>query len=228
MPRRSHHVAAGQAPYGRSFAERLIVVVDRAVYLVSQASAVVAAAITCLLALLLVAAVATRAAAGTSIPGVHEIARTLLVAVVFLGLPHAERTNTHVRVTLLTGRFQARTRAAVRAIALSAALVIVVLLVRATYHRAQESLRTQEHAFATIRVPMWPARWAIVFGLALLALTLAIKIIDNVMIATRRRPLLNVAPTAESDLQTSSSEPVGGTADVSRPKSAASIEDGKT
>src|SRR5690606_33166467 len=48
--------------------------------------------------------VIARGIVGRSIPGALELAETLLVVIVFLGLAYGESTATHVRMTLLTDR----------------------------------------------------------------------------------------------------------------------------
>ena len=76
--------------------------------------------------------VARRTATGRPIPGANELTVLLIVAVIFLGLAEAERTDTHVRMRLLTSRLPDRIAAAFRSIALGLAVGVTALAVAGT------------------------------------------------------------------------------------------------
>lgn len=110
-----------------------------------------------------------------SVPGVVDVSETLLVAVVFFGLANAENKEVHVRMTLVTSRLNLRVRNLARCFSFAITSGYVGWLTWATYFRALDALQSGEYRFGLVRWPLWPARWVIVVGLALLLITTIAK-----------------------------------------------------
>jgi len=115
---------------------------------------------------------------GRPIVGASELTVLLLVAVIFLGLGEAERTDTHVRMRLLTSRLPDRVAALLRTVALGMSLLILLWLVYATGVRAYRSYLSGEFLFGLARFPVWPARALIPVGFLGVALEVALRTID--------------------------------------------------
>ena len=99
-----------------------------------------------------------------------EVTEVALVIVAFLGLAGATVSGTHAKTTILTSQLKRRTAAVLRIVG---GFVTVVFLAWAAWqcgHLAVESIRSGEHRFGLARVPLWPARAAIAFGISAMAL----------------------------------------------------------
>lgn len=151
----------------------------RAIDRVSGALAVLGSVAAGGIAIAIAIDVVTRGVAGGSIPGLVEFIESLLVATVFLGMADAERTSTHVRVTLVTERIRSQgTRRLVRAAGMTAGLVMAVLFAWYTGVRAYNSTLSLETRFGLLEFPLWPARIIIAVGFVALAVAMVARIFD--------------------------------------------------
>lgn len=139
-------------------------------------------AVSCIVFVLLAvtADVTRRALIGESIGGVVEISEVMMVVIVFLGLGYTESRSGHVSMTLLIRKLSSRSAAIVNSFGLLVVLIIVAWMVWVTGDRALESVAAGEYRFGLVRVPVWPARIAIVVGLAVYFLELALRLSDNI------------------------------------------------
>lgn len=111
-----------------------------------------------------------RAAGPSSISGMVDLSVILLVIIVFTGIAQAERTDTHVRMQLITDRLPPHVAASVRGVSQAASAVIVSGFIYATADRALQSFRVGERQVSALGWPVWPARMLITVGLSLLLL----------------------------------------------------------
>lgn len=139
-------------------------------------------AVSCVVFVLLAvtADVFRRSLFGKSIGGVLEISEVMMVVIVFLGLGYAERRGAHVSMTLLIRKLPSRSAAVVNSVGLLVVLVVVGWMVWVTGDRALESVAAGEYRFGLVRIAVWPARIAIVLGLAAYFLELALRLSDNI------------------------------------------------
>lgn len=141
------------------------------VRMISHVAGLFAAVAVLLIMISTVVDVTRRQTIGGSVPGLVEMAESLLVAMVFLGLASREIRGGHVRVELVLQRLSPATRDAITA--LGYALVVVPLtswMIWMTTARAIESFRAGERRYGLLELPLWPARWVISVGLTLLLL----------------------------------------------------------
>lgn len=109
-----------------------------------------------------------RGLTGASFGGAVEYAEILLVVAVALALGGAQREGAHVSVDFVLDRLPRRAAAAIRGAGYVLSFALLVwMLVRCT-ELAWHSFTTGEARFGLRLVPLWPARAAIVVGLALL------------------------------------------------------------
>jgi TRAP-type C4-dicarboxylate transport system permease small subunit len=132
--------------------------------------------------------VARRTASGRPIPGANELTVLLIVGVIFLGLAEAERTDTHVRMRLLTSRMPERLAAALRVAALGLAVAMLLWAAYATGVRAYRSYVSGEFLFGLARFPIWPARSLIPLGFLAVALETALRCWDALRCSLGRPP----------------------------------------
>lgn len=108
---------------------------------------------------------------------VIEVSEFLMIASVFLAMAHAERTDTHVRLTLVSSRLKPRGSKSVRAVGLFAALIIVSFFAYYSGETMMQSIEIGETRMGLAHFPVWPARVAIFVGFLFTALVLLAKLV---------------------------------------------------
>lgn len=136
---------------------------------VGRQTALLRSVVTGLIMLGIVADVVRRTVTGRSIPGMIELVETFMAIEVFLGLAHAEATGVHVRMSLATNLMPFRVRRAVKSMGMFVCMAGSVWFAWASTLRAIEATAVGEVKPGLLRFPVWPARWAIAVGFAVLA-----------------------------------------------------------
>jgi TRAP-type C4-dicarboxylate transport system permease small subunit len=132
--------------------------------------------------------------AGFHVPGTDAYAGYLMAAAGFLALAHTLKKGEHIRVTLLLGKLQGRTRRAMELWALAAAAFLAGLF---AFYSAR--LVWQSHLFHDISTsndatPLWIPQLAMAAG----TLILAIAFVDELVMALRgRRSTIDAASRSE-------------------------------
>jgi TRAP-type C4-dicarboxylate transport system permease small subunit len=111
--------------------------------------------------------------------GATEGITELMVIIVFLALPHVQRARANLRVELLYSRFGARTQAALDAVAAIAAIAFFVLVFWQALEAASTSWRIKESTMSVVRIPIYPAKFAILLGAGLTLLQLLVDLVDS-------------------------------------------------
>lgn len=132
-------------------------------------TALLRSVVTGLIMLGIVADVVRRSITGRSIPGMVEMVETFMAVEVFLGLAHAEATGVHVRMSLATNVMPFAMRRVVKSFGMAVCMVGSVWFAWASTLRALEATAVGEVKPGLLRFPVWPARWAIAAGFAVLA-----------------------------------------------------------
>jgi TRAP-type C4-dicarboxylate transport system permease small subunit len=109
----------------------------------------------------------------------------LMVAAVFLALPHAYRQGANIRVTFLVERLGRRLRLAIDHVVQLVSMLYCTMLVFATCQQAYHILSTGT-LFTTVNLPMWPGHLVVVIGLFLTTLML---LLDLGQVRQGRSPL---------------------------------------
>ena len=131
---------------------------------------------------------------GFHVPGTDAYAGYLMAAAGFLALAHTLKKGEHIRVTLLLGKLQGRTRRAMELWALAAAAFLAGLF---AFYSAR--LVWQSHLFHDISTsndatPLWIPQLAIAAG----TLILAIAFVDELVMALRgQRSTIDTASRSE-------------------------------
>lgn len=109
-----------------------------------------------------------------------------MVAVVFLPLGLVTKAKAHVVVELFTQGLSKRALALVDAFAAVLTLVYSSLITRQSLRVALEKTEVRESwEAATLDIQVWPARWFLVIGCALMSLYLIVIIIENLTLFLR-------------------------------------------
>ena len=150
--------------------------------------------------------VLVRNATGASLPGMIEVAETSLVISVFFGMALAGVNGEHVAVTLLTDRLNEIWAGRANIFAWSMSCVVIVWMLYATTQRAIDSTQMSEERFGLIRWPLYPMRWVIVVGLAVLMLVALVNLIRTL----KGNSPMGSADEVEAVLATQTSLPQSG------------------
>jgi TRAP-type C4-dicarboxylate transport system permease small subunit len=135
---------------------------------------------------------------GTPVPGALEVTESTMVLIVFGALAYAQIRRAHIRVELLYGFMGFRAQAFMDVAAHVTALAFFALLAWEGYHEANYSWGIREATLGFVRFPLYPARWLLVLGAALLLVQLALDVVSDSVRMWRGEPLL--APPASPDL----------------------------
>lgn len=140
-----------------------------------------------LLALVVAADVAARAA-GFALVGAAESSGVLLALLVFLALAYTQRQRGHVAIEAVTTMLPAPLRRGADLLSLLVCLGFTFLLTVSTGRMAWESYVGMEFQYGTLPFPIWPVRLVIALGFLLLALQLLSQIVAVGLALAGRRP----------------------------------------
>jgi TRAP-type C4-dicarboxylate transport system permease small subunit len=158
---------------------------------ISRALGVAASTAVAVLMLLMVTDVAARAVLGVSVPGLIEVAGSLMVVAVFLGLAVGQRNSGHIRVKMLTDRLPTRLARPVRTGALTVSMALLVVMLVGAGERTVYAWSYGEVRYGLLAVPTWPGRLAVCVGVAALLLEMGASL--DAQWRERRRTPTNVA-----------------------------------
>lgn len=122
------------------------------------------------------------------LPGTTELVEAMLVFVVFLAIGYVEAKDTNIRVDILATRLRRRGRSLVNLLACLVSLFFFGLVLRDTLGRAVDSWEVNEFMSGMLPWPVWPSRFMVPIGCAMVMLQFVIKIIVNVSDLFRTEP----------------------------------------
>ena len=111
------------------------------------------------------------------VPGPRELTESTMVLIVFGALAYAQIRRSHIRVELVYFQMPPRVRAVMDVITDLAAIAFYGLILQQAIGEAQYSLQINEATVGLIRFPLWPARFILAAGCALMILQLALHLI---------------------------------------------------
>jgi len=114
---------------------------------------------------------------GWPLHGAKEITESTMVLIVFGALAYAQIRRAHIRVELIYSHMTPRVQAAMDVVADLAGLVFFGFLVWQCTIEAILSWQVGEAADGLLRFPLYPARWILVAGTAMLMLRLMLDLI---------------------------------------------------
>ncbi len=117
---------------------------------------------------------------GHPVPGALELTESTMVLIVFGALAHAQIRKSHIRVELLLTRMGPRMRTAMDLVSHVAALLFFGLLLWQAILESQFSWQIGEATVGLVRFPLYPARWILAAGTALMMAQLLLDLILDV------------------------------------------------
>jgi len=120
--------------------------------------------------------VVRRNMAGSSLAGAYEVVTIMLVGVVFLGLAHAERSDSNIKLTLVTSRLPPRVARRARFVGGSVSLLLCLVISWATIGAAHGSITRGEYQQGILSIPIWPSKAIIALGFVVLTIELVLSL----------------------------------------------------
>jgi TRAP-type C4-dicarboxylate transport system permease small subunit len=114
-----------------------------------------------------------------SLRGSVEFSTVLMPIIVFVGLAYIQRKRLHIRVEFFYARASARGRAAMDILNGVIVILASAVLTWIAWQGAQRSLRIREAA-QSIAFPIYPVKFAIAFGTALMILRMIVDTVEAV------------------------------------------------
>jgi TRAP-type C4-dicarboxylate transport system permease small subunit len=103
--------------------------------------------------------------------GSVEVSQALLVVCIMLGLPYAQASGAHLRVTLIVAHMPRRMGEVLYGLACLAGCAVIALLTLSGYHFALRAWNVGEEVWgASVRFPLWPVKAMMPLGAGLLSL----------------------------------------------------------
>ncbi len=133
---------------------------------------------------------------GWPVPGAKEITESTMVLIVVGALAYAQLRKSHIRVELVYTHMPARVRAIMDVVADLAAIAFFSLLIWQCTIEAMLSWRIGEAADGLIRFPLYPARWILVAGTALLIIQLVLDLVRDLRRAGGDESMAEPVPEA--------------------------------
>ncbi|TFF27191.1 TRAP transporter small permease [Jiella endophytica] len=130
----------------------------------------IAGAVTFAVMCLTLANVISRYALSHPIAGSLELTEGALPLIIFLSLALTQFHGGHIRVTLLTDHFPPAAARLALVIALLAGALLFAWATWAGWVTAEKSFAIGEMERGSIRFPIWPIKFAVCFGMALLTI----------------------------------------------------------
>lgn len=115
------------------------------------------------------------------VPGPRELTESTMVLIVFGALAYAQIRRAHIRVELVYFQMRPRVRAVMDVITDLAAIAFFGLILSEAISEALYSYQIGEATVGLIRFPLWPARFTLAAGCALMILQLMLHLIEDVI-----------------------------------------------
>ena len=116
---------------------------------------------------------------GWPVPGTLEITESTMVLIVFGALAYTQEKRGHIRVEILHGYMSPRVKSLMDAVTHFLAFVFFALLCWQSIGELTYSWEMREATMGAIRVPLYPARFLLTVGAALLIAQLALDVIAD-------------------------------------------------
>ena len=125
---------------------------------------------------------------GLPVPGTLEVTESTMVLIVFGALAYTQERRSHIRVELLYVNVRPRAQSFMDVLTHLVAFVYFALLAWQGAGELAYSWEIREATMGTVRFPLYPARFLLLLGVALLLLRLAIDIVQDIGRLRRGEP----------------------------------------
>jgi len=175
-------VSTGHAGAGRPAPSGALVRFDRVYGAVEAAFNFIAAATIFVLMIFVCCEVVAHKLLHTSIFGFLDIVELSMAVFAFLGAAYCQKLGGHIRMDLVVGHLRGRAKFILEAIAVLVGLLVLLLLIKATWEHAMRALEgndtTMDAGYQT-----WPSKILAPIGLGMLWLRLLLQFIGFIRLA---------------------------------------------
>jgi len=133
-----------------------------------------------LLVLLVTADVFGRYVLSKPIPGTYEFAELGMVFIVFLAYAYAEASGQNIRIQLIENKVTPRQKYLLDSLAYALGMLIFGVICWQAWGQAWIAVEAGQRASGLLRIPMWPAKFVLVFGSFLLVVQFFTSFIANI------------------------------------------------
>lgn len=113
------------------------------------------------------------------IQGVAEVSVFVLVAAVYLGIPHCEQMREHVKIDALMIRLPIRLRKIIDSIVYLSTSLFLIILVFSAGQNFVESYQSREVVAGTMPLVIWPVKLVMFVGVFFYCMQVVISTIDE-------------------------------------------------
>jgi len=129
-----------------------------------------------------------RRSLGWGYPAILEYAEVVMVAMIYFSLAQTQRLDGHVSVEMVTRMLPQRLAAAIEILGLLIVCAVLVLIADRALDIAWRSWAQGEYRLGMSKALIWPVRFIIVLGLAMLVAQLGLRMLDCLRVLTGRPP----------------------------------------
>lgn len=115
------------------------------------------------------------------VSGAFEITESMLTVLIFLSLALTQYEGGHIRVILITQRLSPPLQRASRIIALALGAIFFGWCAHASWGYAMQSFAINEQQWGAVRYPLYPIKFVVFFGLALLAVQFVLGVVREAL-----------------------------------------------
>jgi TRAP-type C4-dicarboxylate transport system permease small subunit len=141
----------------------------------------ISAVATFVMMVLVVTNVAGRYLLNRPLTGTLEFTESLLVIIIFLSVALTQYDGGHIRVTLLTRRLPKTWAHALTVASMLCGAAFFAWCAYAAWIYAVQSYSFNEHEWGEVVFPLWPMKFVVFFGIALLAIQFLLDAIAETM-----------------------------------------------
>lgn len=116
---------------------------------------------------------------GVPVPGGLEFSEAMMAAIVYLSLMAVQRHRENVFVSIATRKLSRRATALLDTVTSVLALALFAIFAWIAFEKALDAYSIREYRVAAIAVTIWPFRFVIPFGLALLCVQMVATVIQD-------------------------------------------------
>ena len=121
------------------------------------------------------------------IPGTMELIKTIIIPIIFLSLPNTLHENRHIQTTILVRRLPPSLLPWLNVLIALVGALIFLAVCRYGWDAAWKSWIIREFEGVQLRVPVYPSRFSIVLGSALMVIEFARTLVNHMRNAMGRK-----------------------------------------
>lgn len=149
---------------------------SRILNIIEETFEVVSQIMVLLIMLLITADVFMRTAFNKPLAGVAEFVTIMLIFIIYLGLPHTQAQEGHIRIDMVIRRIRGKPREVIEILTLLLSLAVMSIMFWRTAIVGIKAMLIGDYNQGLISIPLWPGKLTIAIGLLFLCIRIAFQI----------------------------------------------------